>query len=282
MKKLTKKDLELAVNRQKNKFYPAVSYTSLFNGNLTGIFTTPNNIRLIPLGSHITKDSGDIRKKNWRDTIPSYLKSKTLSHDMGRYSRNCSYTRYEYTRLVQSFGVVIKGHLFAKIDGTGKIIHLRPWRGWNWKVDKNGIYFSLVRKGRRELNYHPTASDLLECKRPSEFATKAKQNYKFQRENEISQTKEMIIIKSAIKEKVYICWNDGRQAGNCAAGLSNFCGQNGLQNTNHYITSKVVKLISQVPTEAKRIKAVIYKAYQRHKQELRQGFSDLKYHLEQN
>jgi hypothetical protein len=99
---------------------------------------------LIPLGSHEFKGKADFRKKNWRGAIPSY-KTETLYHNMGQYSSNCKWNHWQYTRKITSFGIVLSGHLMAKIDTADglKQINLAPWRGWKWVKDENGICLKL-------------------------------------------------------------------------------------------------------------------------------------------
>jgi hypothetical protein len=191
----------------------------------------------------------------------------------GRYSGRCKYIHYTYQRLIESWGVVTRGTLYAKIDTDNGLrsIMLRPWRGWHWETDANGVKL-VDSNGRRD--YHPTAIELLACSM-SQFAAKARENHALRVKQQRESKLELRLVRKAEREGCRVCVKDSLRAGNCYAGTASWAVRHGLDTQQHYKPTQVLALANG---DTSRVNIVIGVALRRHRQELRQGFCNITDH----
>jgi hypothetical protein len=197
--------------------------------------------------------------------------------DNGQYSRRCKYTHWTYRMKVQSWGIVLNGTLRATID-TGNGVRtwwLFPWRGWAWHIDANGIYLADAH-GRRD--YHPTAATLLECDTTAAIAELARNTDAKRREAAAMARKEAADFRRAEQEGITVCLADSLAAGNCLAGTLNWANRHGLQAGRHYTPREILAVANG---DTSRVRIVLAVAVRRHRNEMRQGYSDLSYHHQQ-
>lgn len=236
----------------------------------------PAHVYVIPLGRHsMPVPEVHRRKKNWESSEATVRKSFVAEIDNGKYSGRCTYTHWTYRHRVQSWGAAVNGHLFAKIDSADGVrsIHLRPWRGWRWEVDQNGIRL-VSRDGKQD--WHPTADQVLDGTTIS-IARLAREAAATRRAAAKEQANFRSLLRRAEQEGCQVCMADSLAAGNCRAGTTNWAKRHGLEANKHYQPSEVLALANG---DMPRVRIVVAKALQRHLQEMRQGFADLAYHQE--
>lgn len=222
---------------------------------------------IIPLGNHTVLPTGHTRAQNWTPDEPG-LSTRAVATAEGRYSSRCQWTRYSYTQYVESWAVVANGHALTRIytnDGVTSI-RMRPWRGWHWIVDANGV--ALVdSSGKRD--YHPTASDILSHPSTREIAELARESEKLRAESRRLDKKRSHTIKRADRMGVLVCFADSLAAGNCRAGSLNWARHHGFDIGSHYRPSE---LLANANGDTGRVAIVIGAAMRRHHLEMRQGF----------
>lgn len=246
----------------------------------------PANTAVLPLGdSSLTSEVAyDSRKKNYRDPQPTTLESNLRTTNEGRYSSRCTYTKYTYTRMVESWGCMISPqHLYYRVHTNDGIRHgtIKAPRGWAFAIDDLGIK---IVKGK--LDYHITANDVVGGNL-REACHKAKDNYDRRRAAEKLQAEQerkiredekayRQLIKVASADGVYVCMADATRAGNCQGGVESWAFRHGLETTKHYLPTTIAKFGTDEP---RRTKAVILAAIRRHGIEMDQGYCRLEYHI---
>ena len=260
--------------------------------NLASNGTRTIGTHTIPLGlfgSHnMIKGCQNNRIKNWAGTEATWLESHIETKDEGRYSSSCPYTRYSYTRRVESWGHVISPrYLYVRIqhnDGFMKQIIKAP-RGYYWSHDSNGIF--LDKNNSKNHDYHPTADDFL-CFQKGYMAgakhiiNKLNKNYETRKENlrkaevqkEINKIKNLNIkdkIEYAKKIGCFLSIVDSIKSGNCLAGTINWIERHQLEKIKHYCPS-------DLPFDNPRVNNVLDYAITRHMRENKQGVCNLADH----
>jgi hypothetical protein len=233
------------------------------------------NVRNIPLGIHRIPPTAYTHAKNWNQARPTSRHSHAAQINEGRYSSRCTFTHYTYTQYIESWGLVVGGTLRACIDlgAQGvKTFLLRPWRGWRWHIDDNGI---CLKDGSGKRDYHPTASDLIMLPTTKQMAEAARLGYEQRKEAAALEREMRNACKNSEREGLSVCLSDSLAAGNCRAGTLNWAQRHGFVAGHHY---KPSQLLAMSNGDTPRVRIVIAKALQRHRQEMRQGYADLAYH----
>ena len=251
----------------------------------------PRQCRLIPIGSsrsNFLERIHNTRKKNYQEPEPIFSSSKLFTNDLGRYSKSCTYKKYSYTPMIQSFGYLInKNTMYIRIDSNRGVISRlisSPW-GYHFSSDSNGL--KLQSNSIRAMDYHFTALDLIlgnSQKQPmKEIVRKCKANYQTRKQaklesNIFSDDPKQVnkVIREAERLKVQISIVDSLKAGNCRAGTQVWARSNHMNTSKHY---QIQSIYDKLDDENKdRVKLVILKAIERTKQELARGFSLLQDH----
>jgi hypothetical protein len=242
----------------------------------------PSGVRTIPLGSHGANGipaCTDNRKRNWQSPLASVLRSYIQTKDCGRYSSRCTYTKYEYTARVESWGIVIGEHLHYRIDTAAglKVETAKAPRGFRWDTDKNGIRF--VSRTDARCDYHSTADDLLSG---VDLRDMARKNLATRKANEaqIRQQKQdgkraLELIRKAEKEGATVCVKDSVRAGNCLAGTVTWATRHNLDPNGHYAPSQLSAIANG---DGKKVALVIATAIRRHRVEMERGYAELADH----
>lgn len=232
----------------------------------------PRGLTLIPLGKLPYHDCGFMtghgKKKNWETAEETFRKSFVHSRSHGRYSSRCSFERFSYSPLVESWGKLISSkHIYVRIDTENGIFSkvIKSPRGWSWGKDNNGIFLKMGK-----LDYHPTAQDLVNG---VDLRKTAKENYRIRREGEKEigrkARQEKSIIVEARQLGVWVSIADAANAGNCQAGINQFANRFGL--TGKYVeANKLSKLESG--SDRGRVMLSILSAVRRHKSDMERGY----------
>jgi len=277
--------LDLHNQRAENKpGTPEPSLVRWIATRQTSNVAAPSNVRAIPLGSHSPNGIAactDNRKKNFRTPKATLLRSRIDTHDLGRYSSRCSYTHYEYTQRVESWGAVIGNNLYYRVDAADGLrsgICKAP-RGFRWDIDANGI--RIVSRTDARCDYHPTAADLIGTGVPK-LAEAAKRNLAIRREQAAlareekkNQQRAIALIRQAEREGATVCLADSVRAGNCRAGTENWARNHGLDPQKHYAPSKLSAIANG---DGARVAIVIATAIRRHRTEMARGYAELSDH----
>ena len=242
----------------------------------------PSNVRIIPLGSHTHQGIAactDARKKNWRSPKATRCASDIITTDLGRYSSRCTYTHYEYTPVVESWGAVVGNHLYYRIDTANGIVcrTVKAPRGYRWDIDANGIRIMSLTDSR--CDYHPTAKDLLNkidlrLVARENLATR-KQQEALAREQKKNEKRAIALISKAEREGATVCMRDSLRAGNCQAGSESWARRHGLDPKGHYAPSQLSEIANG---DGLRVAIVIATAIRRHRVEMDRGFAELSDH----
>lgn len=239
-------------------------------------------VELIPLGCYRSNSVDKIheahpRKQNWTSPKASF-KTGLIINDLGKYSNRCKYTHYTYTPGIESFGRILNEKLFYHLDSKRYI--LKAPKGWKWSTDSNGI--KLLKTKNSQIEYHPTAFELVERNNLRNICNKAKELYqqrkqaekklRLQRLTEEKNKKEFDKrIKTAIKSDCYVLLNDSLKSGNCLAGTQNWLTSHKLGVLNYVRLKDIISYIDE-----SRVKLVILYAIKRHNESLKVGYSKLK------
>lgn len=255
----------------------------------------PKNCVTIPLGTHaeqscLIEKCKNNRIKNWRTAEPTLGKSRIESENMGPYSRSCTFTKYLYTRKVESWGYFVSNkYVYVRIETKDGIISkvCKAPRGWRWELDDLGI--KIVKVSNTSIEIHPTASHFIGIARRykhgmGQLLELARllylQRRKLQKESRLEQLKESDFIKSIRKAQsqgMRVCLIDSLKAGNCYAGTKTFARKNGLEENLHYPPVKIYYLLQK--TGDRRIRNALVYALRRHEKEMTQGFANLCDHV---
>lgn len=238
-----------------------------------------NSARLIPLGefgykteSYLKIKSQNPRKKNW-ELPKAGLVSKLLTKDLGAYSGRCRYTHYVYCPLIQSYGRVLNGVLWAHLDG--ELLKLKAPRGWHWKCDSNEI--AIAKNSNKDIDYHICASDISGNwkQRSKDLCSTALENYKKRSQTNVSHKKFLSLVNKAIKNRCYVRLNDSYNAGNCSVGTQGWCNYHKISGS--CVPLRVLKsvILDTADPSFSRFKLVVLSAIKRHNNSLQLGYSTL-------
>jgi hypothetical protein len=251
----------------------------------------PRNCCLIPIGSSRSNFLERIhspRKKNYTEPEPIFSKSKLFTNDLGRYSKSCTYKKYSYTPMIQSFGYLInKNTMYIRIDSNKGVISRvisSPW-GYHFLADSNGL--KLQSNSIKAMDYHFTALDFIvgnSQRQPmKEMVRKCKVNYQTRKQAKLqtcifSDDPKQVnkVIREAERLKVQISVVDSLKAGNCRAGTWAWSRSNHMNINKHYQIQAIYDKLDDANKD--RVKLVILRAIERTKQELARGFSLLEDH----
>lgn len=195
--------------------------------------------------------SAEPRKKNWDAAEPDRA-SKVFTvqtNDLGNYSSRCTYRHYTYTPKLRSCGKCTPQHLVAFVGANRHRMTAR--KGWEFGSDEYGMF--VVRSSRRhiaEYRYHFDSADarsarvMFESARKHEqgiLARKAADKARKAEEKQRSEVRDRLIESG----NVWVSFRDARAAGNCAAGIRTFCGQNDLNTSAVYRIEDVQRLVAK-------------------------------------
>lgn len=200
------------------------------------------------------------RAQNWRTPKLSFCKTEELCYNMGRYSFRCTFNKYEYVQYVESWGLFIGRNLYYTIHTKNGIIKgwLTSPRGWSWK--KINTRLAIVNKRGDE--YHLLASEIFNGKNGTWFAAQARNNGNIRRQ-EKRQSALLLANERAILSCVGVTMQDARRAGNCAAGILDFCRDrfNYEHEQNNIYKNFSAKLLKKIGGE--RVENAIKRAIER-------------------
>jgi hypothetical protein len=217
----------------------------------------------IPLGWALRKRTQEIahekkgRIQNWRPAEPALSgKIGTVhSFNCGRYSRSCTYTKWEYAASVRCWGAILpNGDLVGLIDRDK--FRLKPFRGYKWDVDASGI--RLVSLARNDDDYHPNADDIEAGVRV--MIGRLQSNAKVRKELRIAarfeRMKDNDLARKAKAIGARVCFEDSITAGNCRYGTESFCARHNLDKGKSY-TPAALLAISNGDTQRARLAILV-------------------------
>lgn len=202
---------------------------------------------LIPLSWLLGKLAKEIaqenngRIQNWRDSVPTFDGKIGLikSFDCGRYSRKCTYTKWEYAARCRSWGCILpNGDLVGVI--SRRKFRLKPWRGYRWDADVSGI--RLVSNRCQSDDYHPNSDDIEEGMRVivGRLRSNASVRKEGRKRQRLDARKSKEIEAVARKAGLKVCVADSIAAGNCLTGTINFCQRHGFDPHKSYTPAEVL------------------------------------------
>jgi len=210
---------------------------------------------------------------NWDAPEPDYALF-IETHNHGRYSRSCPYTKYTYTVKYPSYIYVFRKTCVCYINNNK--IKIKAPRGYHFSVIDNNA--CLVRNSDG-FDYHFTASDVLFSDVPAILAIRKKliNNSKLAKE-QAGKNSDKISNKELAH--VFVCRADSYEVGNCRVGTSQFLHLHQLHNKRHVPALHLNHLAESITNlhYKKRILNAIRHAIDRTKRELAQGYSNLLYH----
>jgi len=180
----------------------------------------------IPLGSIAENTCNKIARErhgliqNWRVAKPatSGWTGQVHTHDCGRYSGRCRYTKHEYTPTLQAWGVVIKdGKVFAgRIGKTG--FRLVAPKGYAFGDDAHGVKIYAISNSEKDFHFN---TDHVQSDHPVR-AIMAALRANWQRQAEVRK----LAVYKAREQRIYdrevgsvrVTLQDSRRAGNCVEG----------------------------------------------------------------
>ena len=243
-----------------------------------------SNIQLIPIGTSSPSYLEKIycpRKKNYNAPRPCFKQSNLQENNMGRYSSRCTYTRYTYSPMIQSFGYLINPTtMYIRIDSNKGLISkiIKAPRGFHYEIDNNGL--KIQSNSVKSMDYHFTAIDLT-TKTMKEIIQICKDNYNQRKKNKLTSDlfsnddkKINKVLNLANKLEVQVSIVDSIKAGNCLAGTESWMRRNHLEK-KHY---PVFVISSRMNTDNERVKLAILRAIERTKKENKRGYSLLEDH----
>lgn len=206
------------------------------------------------------------RKRNWR-SAESDRSSKTVTvqtNDLGNYSSRCTYRHYTYTPKLRSCGKCTAKHLVAFVGANRHRMTAR--KGWQFGSDEYGMF--VVRSSRKyitEYRYHFDSEDVRSARVMFESARKHEQGIlarKAADKARKAEEKQRSDVRNRLVESgnVWISFRDARAAGNCAAGIRTFCGQNDLNTSAVYRMEDVQRLAEKDTRVQRTIDAALDRA----------------------
>lgn len=204
------------------------------------------------------------RIQRWVNARPTQIKAHCAysTINAGRYSRRCTYIKYNYAPLYFSKLVAFCNGRNAVYSTAKKSYPLRLPSGYFWKKDTYGAIMVQRADG---LEYHPLASDLTAKnfvgnlrKRFAESYLRRAATRKIERENERNKK---IFAREMRSTRVFL--QDSRRAGNCIAGtqdflLRNFGIRDAIENPFFSLPAKLL-----MRTNNPRAMAAVQQAYAR-------------------
>jgi hypothetical protein len=158
------------------------------------------------------------RIKNWRKAKASASggAGRIQTHNLGRYSRGCTYTHYEYTATQQSWGVLINEgkSLAGRIGRHG--FRLQAPKGYLFSADELGAKLVAVADPRKD--YHFNSNEVAEG--VPAMMRRFRENLRLQKESrkaEAQAKRDLAIYKREVGT-VRVTLDDSRRAGNCVEG----------------------------------------------------------------
>lgn len=289
-KKTPKQLLELHNSRQYSLRIRSSSLMQFIKSNYDMKYR-PRNCVTIKIGSSRSSYLSKIydnKKKNYTSIMPCFKQSFLESTCHGRYSNSCTYNRYSYQPMIQSFGYLInKNTMYFRTDTDDGIISrvINAPRGFYFAIDHLGI--KIQSNSIKSMDYHFTAIDLLpyaikknDYKSGQLMVAIAKNNYQLRKKTDLKSdifspdvNKVNKVLKYAHKLDVKISIVDSINAGNCLAGTQSWMVTNSLEN-KHY----PVLIISSRMNNDRRVKIAILQAIERTKTESARGYSMLRDH----
>lgn len=233
-------------------------------------------------GGHMPpRASVDLKKRNWRYPISTFTPSCIRTHNEGRYSSRCRYTRWTYTPEIESWGTITTpSSLYVSIDTHDGLFQedVQAPRGWHWALDADGI--ALVSNTDARVNYHPVSTDFLVDRPSFAMARTARENAKKRRALARVARKDQAdarafarLVRDAERQGCRVCPKDSMVAGNCHAGTMAWADRHSI-HADHAMPTAV---LSADPGND-RVKIALLMAIRRHHREMAQGFSVLADH----
>ena len=217
---------------------------------------------IIPLGAAANAvDTGARRERplarNWVGAEADFVSREIGVEvvDCGKYSRGCTYTRYEYRGTLRSCGVCKTGQLHYWIGATSR--RLKSPRGWQFGRDQYGMYIVRKRERRANYRYHFTSLDVTSVSTiraaaiaheaaQKRAAVKSRERARMAREQTILASKTAREGQEAIDDgHVFVGLRDSSRAGNCAAGTQAWARQRGLDASKRYPARVILRAAAQ-------------------------------------
>lgn len=175
-------------------------------------------ISTIPVSSKlITKNKQRKREYVWVGITGKGITE--YKRDLGRYSRKCTYHKYEYYYYVNSVGSILnKGKTLLYIDWNHKTYKFKAPQGWKWGKDNLGIKLYKV---RTNIDIHVNASLLLN-NTVSNLVTLAISNYKKRIQQNYFKATSLLHRYNLKLSDIYVFREDSYNSGNCKVGTDNF------------------------------------------------------------
>ena len=230
------------------------------------------------------------RKKNWSSPKATTEKTHVKTINNGSYSKRCTWTRYSYVHMVESWAYLLSSTLiYCRIHTKSGIqkITLKSPRGWIFSADKNGLLLQKI--SNKKIEVHIDASSIIRSKKywlseMNRVKSIAISLYKVRKEQEkkskiasMDQKKLWKFITKADRDGVMVCFRDSYNAGNCIAGTEQFIARCNLNPHCHVKPSYLFRL-AESTSSIDRVKLAIFYAIERHKREMSLGFSVLHDH----
>jgi len=232
----------------------------------------------IPLGQKIKNRTLEIcqenypRIKNWRNptaALDDAIKpiGGYFTHNCGRYSSRCQYTKYEYSPYCQSFGEIIDNGsaLVGKIGVEN--FHLIAPKGFIFAADNLGV--SLQSKSNPKKNFYFNSDDVL-FNGVKGMLFNLRENWEKQknaRKLELEKQYHQKIFEREINS-TRVNLQDSRCAGNCIEGTLNWVKQRlGIDRDTimdgSYLFSVPAKKLLPLANDDARVKKSINMAWMR-------------------
>lgn len=161
-------------------------------------------------------------RRNWRSAIPATVRPKqdafnVITHDEGRYSSRCTYTKYEYTPTYQSSVRVWRSGKTAEVWKLNKMARriLAP-AGLRFAIDNLGAHV-VAADGT---DYHPTAAEWQSPKFAAVVRAALTAKRKAVRQAAIAarESDRVAKIRDRQMASCRVTLADSRRAGNCVEG----------------------------------------------------------------
>ena len=190
--------------------------------------TTALRNNLLAKQSQEAAQKTNFRIKNWITPVPQIgevEKGCYHSYNCGRYSRSCSYIKWEYAAKYTSFATVAedKKSICYTYGFKNEItsIHKKAPKGYVFERDHNGLMLLRESDG---MDYHFSAEELAAKNFITLVKNKIAENYN-KRIQQKRQEKEQKRLEKIFQKDIpttSVTFFDSRKAGNCVEGTLNF------------------------------------------------------------
>ncbi len=234
------------------------------------------NKTIIPLGYNLKNRVREIvrevngRISNWREPVAHTdddCVGKYLTHDLGRYSRRCRYTHYEYSPICPSYGIISENGNSVSGKIVAEDFTLTAPKGYIFATDSLGIKLQSKTNPKKDFHFN---SDHVTFGGISFILKELRSNWDKHRTAYRAAVQQKYFDKIFQREigSTLVNLGDSRRAGNCIEGTLAWVEKKlGIERKtvleNDYLFSVPAKRLLPLAQEDYRVNNAIKSAWNR-------------------